>query len=56
VLPGTELWERSDEFGIAYDPDAPHEVVRTADAGFEDLRRAEVLATALSKTYRARHR
>jgi anaerobic magnesium-protoporphyrin IX monomethyl ester cyclase len=56
VLPGTELWERADELGIAYDADAPHEVVRTADAGFEDLRRAEVLATALSKTYRARHR
>jgi anaerobic magnesium-protoporphyrin IX monomethyl ester cyclase len=54
VLPGTALWERSVEFGLEFDREPPHEVIATPDAGFRDLRRAEVLASSLQSVYRAR--
>jgi coproporphyrinogen III oxidase-like Fe-S oxidoreductase len=54
VLPGTELWERSVEFGLEFDREPPHEVIATPDVSFRDLRRAEVLASALQSAYRAR--
>jgi radical SAM superfamily enzyme YgiQ (UPF0313 family) len=55
VLPGTDLWARADELELAHDEAPPHEVVSTSDVSFQDLRRAEVLSTALARTYRARH-
>ena len=54
VLPGTELWDRAMEFGIEFDREPPHEVIATPDASFRDLRRAEVLASAVQTAYRAR--
>jgi len=54
VLPGTELWDRALEFGIEYDREPPHEVIATPDVSFRDLRRTEVLASAVQAAYRAR--
>lgn len=54
VLPGTELWERAAELGIEFDREPPHEVIATSWIGFRDLRRAEVLASALQSVHRAR--
>lgn len=54
VLPGTTLWDRAEEFGLAYNPSPPHEIVRTRDMSFSDLRRAEVLGSAITAHYRAR--
>lgn len=54
VLPGTTLWDRAAEFGLAFNPNPPHEVVTTPDMSFSDLRRAEVLGSAITAHYRAR--
>lgn len=54
VLPGTELWERAVELGLSFDPEPPHEIIATPDAAFADLRRAEVLAASVQRSYRAR--
>jgi radical SAM superfamily enzyme YgiQ (UPF0313 family) len=53
VLPGTDLYQRADELGLAFDREAPHEVVATREIGYEDLRRAEVASVALQAAYRA---
>jgi anaerobic magnesium-protoporphyrin IX monomethyl ester cyclase len=54
VLPGTDLWQRADEVGLAFDPAPPHEVVSTGEITFADLRRLEVLGNAVMAHYRAR--
>jgi len=54
VLPGTELWERAEELGLAFDPQPPHEIISTRDLSFSDLRRLETLGKAASALYRAR--
>ncbi|MDZ4170398.1 MAG: B12-binding domain-containing radical SAM protein [Coriobacteriia bacterium] len=54
VLPGTELWRRADELGLAYDPEPPHELIATPDIGYADLRRLEELGSAAAAIYRAR--
>ncbi len=54
VLPGTELWDRAAELGLTFDAVAPHEVIATRDLSFADLRRLEVLGTAMQEAYRAR--
>jgi len=54
VLPGTELWSRSDELGLVYDSEPPHEVIRTASLPFAELRQLEVLGNAACTAYRAR--
>lgn len=54
VLPGTELWERAAELGLEFDREPPHEVIATSGVSFRDLRRAEVLASAVQRAYRAR--
>jgi radical SAM superfamily enzyme YgiQ (UPF0313 family) len=54
VLPGTELWERAAELGLSFDEEPPHEIMATPDVSFRDLRRAEVLASAVQMVYRAR--
>jgi anaerobic magnesium-protoporphyrin IX monomethyl ester cyclase len=54
VLPGTDLWQRADEVGLAFDPAPPHEVVSTEEISFADLRRLEVMGNALMEHYRAR--
>jgi radical SAM superfamily enzyme YgiQ (UPF0313 family) len=54
VLPGTDLWDRAEEFGLVFDSQPPHEIVRTRDLGFSDLRRAEVFGMTLARLYGAR--
>ncbi len=54
VLPGTDLWKHAEELGLRFDRVAPHEVIATADLSFAELRRLEVLGTALQTAYRAR--
>ncbi len=54
VLPGTELWDRADEYGLVYDADAPHEVIATREMSFSDLRRLEVFGSAAAGVYQAR--
>ncbi len=54
VLPGTDLWERAAQLALAFDPVPPHEVISTAQLGFSDLRRLEVLGNAAAALYRAR--
>jgi len=54
VLPGTDLWDRAEELGIVFNPEPPHEVIRTTAMDFAELRRAEVLGQAVADHYRAR--
>lgn len=54
VLPGTDLWHRATELGLAFDPEPPHEVISTGDLSFADLRRLELYGRAVAQTYRAR--
>jgi len=54
VLPGTELWQRSEELGLVFDPEPPHEIIKTPKTSYLDLRRAEIMSLALKSTYRAR--
>lgn len=54
VLPGTDLWDRAEEFGLVYNPAPPHEITLTREIGFPDLRRLEVMGKALMEHYRAR--
>ena len=54
VLPGTDFWERADELGLVFDPEPPHEVIRTAEMPYADLRRLEVLGNAAANLYGAR--
>ncbi|MDF1541575.1 MAG: radical SAM protein [Anaerosomatales bacterium] len=54
VLPGTDLWQRCGEVGLAFDPAPPHEVISTGEIDFADLRRLEVMGNAVMDHYRAR--
>lgn len=54
VLPGTDLWARADELGLRYDVQPPHEVIATKQMDYVDLRRAEVLGSAIATLYDAR--
>lgn len=54
VLPGTDLFERASELGLAFDPEPDHAVIQTADLSFADIRRLELMASSLQKSYRAR--
>lgn len=54
VLPGTDLWNRAQEFGLVFDPEPPHELIATPDMTFTELRRTEALGRAAAAVYRAR--
>ncbi len=54
VLPGTALWDRAEELGLVYNYQPPHEVIRTREIDFTDLRRLEAYGSALAARYRAR--
>lgn len=54
VLPGTDLWNRAGEFGLAFDPEPPHEIVRTAQMGFTELRQTELFALTVARCYSTR--
>ncbi len=54
VLPGTDMWTNSVPDETVVDPEPPHEIISTAEIGFTDLRRLEVLGNAVMDHYRAR--
>ncbi len=54
VLPGTDLRERSLELGLGHDSSSSHAIVQTRDISFADIRRLEVMASAIQNSYRAR--
>lgn len=54
VLPGTEFWTRAEDLGLVFDAEPPHEVIRTREASFVDLRRAEVRSVWLQRQYEAK--
>jgi anaerobic magnesium-protoporphyrin IX monomethyl ester cyclase len=54
VLPGTDLWNRRDELGLIFDPQAPHELIQTAEMTYAELRHLEVSGNAAAAVYRAR--
>jgi len=51
VLPGTILYEKSNEFGLKFDDKAPHLVLSTPDFPFEDIDKAVIMAYSLDKEY-----
>jgi len=51
VLPGTVLYERSDEFELRFDDKAPHLVLGTPDFPYEDIDKAVVMAYSIDKEY-----
>lgn len=53
VLPGTDLWENAERYGLIYNARPPHELVRTATMDFGSLRRAEVFGAAVTRFYSA---
>lgn len=54
VLPGTEFWASAADLGLHFDGRAPHEVIRTPDIGFADLRRLELMGHVLQEEYATR--
>ncbi len=51
VLPGTVLYEKSDELGIKFDDVAPHLILDAPDFPFEDIDKAVIMAYSLDKEY-----
>lgn len=51
VLPGTILYEKSNEFGLKFDDKAPHLVLSTPDFPYEDIDKAVIMAYSLDKEY-----
>jgi radical SAM superfamily enzyme YgiQ (UPF0313 family) len=37
VLPGTEMWERAEEFGIEYEQDPPYRFIQSRSFSFDDV-------------------
>ena len=54
VLPGTDLSGRSHELGLEYAASGAHAVIQTREIPFADIRRLEVMASAMQSSYRAR--
>jgi anaerobic magnesium-protoporphyrin IX monomethyl ester cyclase len=51
VLPGTILYEKSNQFGLKFDDKAPHLVLDLPDFPYEDLDKAVIMALSLGKEY-----
>ena len=51
VLPGTILYEKSNEFGLKFDDKAPHLVLDVPDFPYEDIDKAVIMAYSLDKEY-----
>lgn len=54
VLPGTQLWDRSDEYGLVRHALPPHEIVATREMDFVELRRTEGFAGFAADIYKTR--
>lgn len=53
VLPGTDLFDRADSFGLVYESEPPYHVIKTKELSPEDMKRAEKLSKACSYFYNA---
>lgn len=51
VLPGTQLFERKEDFELAFDPEAPHYVWQNYSYSYREIRLSEILAKSLGKEY-----
>jgi len=51
VLPGTVLYEKSEEFGLKFDDKAPHLILSAPDFPYEDIDKAVIMAYSLDKEY-----
>ena len=51
VLPGTILYEKSEEFGLKFDDKAPHLVLETSGFSYEDIDKAVIMAYSLDREY-----
>jgi radical SAM superfamily enzyme YgiQ (UPF0313 family) len=51
VLPGTELYENGDRFGLLFDEKAPHLVLQNGTFPFDEIDKAVVMAVSLEKEY-----
>lgn len=51
VLPGTPLWERAGDYGLVFNPEPPHEIIRTAKMDFAQLRHAEGYGNSVARHY-----
>ena len=51
VLPGTILYEKSQEFGLKFDDKAPHLILSAPDFPYEDIDKAVLMAYSLDKDY-----
>jgi coproporphyrinogen III oxidase-like Fe-S oxidoreductase len=51
VLPGTILYEKSQEFGLKFDDKAPHLILGAPDFPYEDIDKAVIMAYSLDKEY-----
>ncbi len=54
VLPGTVLYEKSEEFDLKFDDKAPHLVLSAPDFPYEDIDKAVIMAYSLDKEYNIR--
>lgn len=54
VLPGTPLWEHAEEYGLVCNPEPPHEIMRTAEMDFAELRHAEAFGNTVAGHYASR--
>ena len=54
VLPGTILYEKSQEFGLKFDDKAPHLILSAPDFPYEDIDKAVIMAYSLDKEYNIR--
>jgi len=51
VLPGTNLYEKSNEFSLKFDDKAPHLVLSAPDFPYEEIDKAVIMAYSLDKEY-----
>lgn len=51
VLPGTELFENADRFGLFFDEKAPHMVLKNDTFPYDEIDKAVVMAVSIGKEY-----
>ncbi|UCG80638.1 MAG: B12-binding domain-containing radical SAM protein [Desulfobacterales bacterium] len=51
VLPGTELYANADKFGLLFDDQAPHLVLKNDTFPYEEIDKAVVFAVSMGKEY-----
>lgn len=51
VLPGTVLYEKSNDYGLKFDDKAPHLVLEVPGFGYEDIDKSVIMAYSIEKEY-----